>query len=134
MKYVVAFLLALLLALPLAAQLDPRERYGTFLGGSQATCNDYSSNFLCDGQESTTTPASTNITAVTVDSSGNTYVAGDTTAVDFPTTPGAYSRTVTYATVGYDAQTVSSATFAAKFSPTGLLLWSTFLGVAPGGL
>jgi uncharacterized repeat protein (TIGR01451 family) len=133
MKSAIALFIGLLFCLPAVSQLDPRERYGTFLGGSQATCNDYSSNFLCDGQESTTTPASTNVTAVTVDNYGNTYVAGDTTAVDFPTTSGAYSRTVTYATLGYDAATVSSATFAAKFSANGVLLWSTFLGVAPGG-
>ncbi len=55
---------------------------------------------------------------IAVDSSGNTYVAGLTTSADFPV---ANALQPNYGGGGYDA-------FAAKFNPTGGLLYSTYLG------
>ena len=37
-KYGAALLFTLLFSLPVFSQLDPRQRYGTYLGGSQTTC------------------------------------------------------------------------------------------------
>jgi hypothetical protein len=54
---------------------------------------------------------------IAVDSSGNAYVTGDTNSPDFPTTPGAYDSTYN-----------GGSTFVAKFSPTGALIYSTYLG------
>jgi len=56
--------------------------------------------------------------AVTTDSAGNIYAAGQTGSPDFPVTPGA-------------AQTTfggGSDVFIAKFSPDGALVWCTFFG------
>jgi hypothetical protein len=132
MRYMFTLLLTLLFSLPMFSQLDPRQRYGTYLGGSQATCVDYASNDNCNGAPSSTTPATTQVTAVTV-SSGNIYVAGGTNAADFPTTAGAYSRTVAHTMPFYDGPTISSDSFVAKFSSGGQLVWSTYLGVPLGG-
>ncbi|HEY6248334.1 MAG TPA: SBBP repeat-containing protein [Candidatus Angelobacter sp.] len=56
--------------------------------------------------------------AVALDPHGNIYLAGSTSATDFPTTAGAYQRTPLFPTNG----------FVAKFDKTGkILLYSTFL-------
>jgi hypothetical protein len=123
----------LLLSFVSANAQDPRERYGTYFGGSKADCFDYSSNFACNGAFSSTSPATTHVTATTVDGSGNIYIAGDTDATDLPTTSGAYSRTVARKTAGYDGPSLSSDTFVAKFGSRGNLIWSTYLGVPPAG-
>jgi len=52
--------------------IDPKLAYSTFLGG---TSHDY-------GQ------------GIAVDGTGNAYVAGHTISADFPTTPGAFDRTI----------------------------------------
>lgn len=58
------------------------------------------------------------ISAVALDPHGNIYLAGSTSATDFPTTAGAYQRTPLFPTNG----------FVAKFDKTGtILLYSTFL-------
>jgi hypothetical protein len=57
--------------------------------------------------------------AVATDTSGNTYIAGYTASVDLPTTTGALDRSFAGGTL--DA-------FVAKFSPSGALLYSTYLG------
>src|ERR1041385_641484 len=58
------------------------------------------------------------IRAVVLDSHGNIYLAGTTSAADFPTTAGAYQRTPVFPANG----------FVAKFDKTGrILLYSTFL-------
>ena len=58
--------------------------------------------------------------AVTVDTAGNVYVTGDVNSTDFPTTPGAFDRTL--AGTSFDA-------FVAKFDASGsALVWATFLG------
>ena len=54
---------------------------------------------------------------IAVDGDGNIYVAGATSSADFPTTSGAFDTTYS----GDDA-------FVSKFSPSGALLWSTYLG------
>ena len=56
--------------------------------------------------------------AIAVDGSGNAYVTGHTDSPYFPTTPGAYDST-------YNG---GSDVFVAKFSPTGALIYCTYLG------
>ncbi|HXP86200.1 MAG TPA: sialidase family protein [Bryobacteraceae bacterium] len=58
-------------------------------------------------------------TAVATDASGNTYLGGNTSDSDFPTTPGAAQTAIA---PGYPFQG-----FLAKFDPGGTLLWSTLL-------
>ena len=55
---------------------------------------------------------------IAVDGSGNAYVTGSTNSPDFFVTVGAYDSTYNG---GYDA-------FVAKFSPSGTLIYSTYLG------
>lgn len=64
---------------------------------------------------------------VCVDHQGNTVVVGGTTSTDFPTTPGAFSRTFTGGgtTVGSNGPMDA---YVAKFTASGQLLWSTYLG------
>ena len=57
--------------------------------------------------------------AVATDSSGNAYVTGYTASVDFPATSGAYKTA---------NQGGASDVFVAKFSPTGALVYATYLG------
>ncbi len=57
-------------------------------------------------------------TGIALDSSDNAYIVGYTYSSDFPTTPGAFQ---TQNAGGSDA-------FVAKLSPTGSLLYSTYLG------
>jgi hypothetical protein len=59
--------------------------------------------------------------SVALDWPGDAYVAGDAGSTDFPTTPGAYQTTY-----GGGADDV----FVAKFTPSGALAYSTFLGGA----
>jgi uncharacterized protein (TIGR03437 family) len=89
------------------AKLDStgaRLLYSTFLGGSAADA----------------------ATAITVDSLGSAYVAGGTQSSDFPTTPGALQRSYGG---GTEMPSLSGGdAFVAKFSATGELVYSTFLG------
>lgn len=55
--------------------------------------------------------------SITVDGAGNAYITGEAGSASFPTTSGAYDRV----SPGGDA-------FVAKFSPSGALIYSTFLG------
>jgi beta-propeller repeat-containing protein/HYDIN/CFA65/VesB family protein/ASPM-SPD-2-Hydin domain-containing protein len=55
---------------------------------------------------------------IAVDAAGNAYVAGFTSSSNFITTPGAFD---TSAASGFDA-------FVTKFSPTGSVVYSTYLG------
>lgn len=64
---------------------------------------------------------------IVVDAEGYIYVAGGTNSIDFPTTPGAYSRTFTNG--GTDIGNVGHSNgVITKFSPDGNLIWSTYLG------
>src|SRR5437868_1761890 len=122
--------LAAVISIPvlLSAQLDPRERYGTYVGGGVQ--REFNAN--CPSCPPTDTPASTTADRVVVDSAGNIYVAGHTSAIDFPTTSGAYRTTIHY----YCARsgTCGSAdAFLVKFDRSGRLVWSTYLGAGfPG--
>lgn len=59
--------------------------------------------------------------AITIDSSGNAYIAGITGSTSFPTTPGAFQQT-------FD-RTLGSAAFLVKLNPTGTAqIYSTLLG------
>jgi uncharacterized repeat protein (TIGR01451 family) len=127
-----AFILSTLAAF---AQLDPRERYGSFLGGGTAACYDPSLDGACPTfNPYSYFPAHTSVTAVVVDSLGNTFVAGITDAIDFPTTTGAYRRKVTYVGApGHGNATLSDDSFLAKFDKSGHLIWSTYLGISTFG-
>jgi len=65
---------------------------------------------------------------VAVDRQGNIYVVGGTASVDFPTTPGAYSRTLQ---TGGSQSFGPCDVFVAKFGADGELIWSTLIG-GPG--
>jgi hypothetical protein len=80
--------------------IDPGLAYSTYLGGS-ALANTQAGN------------------GIAVDVAGNAYVAGNTGAADFPTTPGAFQTTL---------KSYSDA-FISKLNPAGTaLLYSTYLG------
>lgn len=64
---------------------------------------------------------------VAVDHDGNIYVAGGTQSPNFPTTPGAYDRT--FASGGGSLGSAGPMdVFISKLSPTGEMIWSTYLG------
>lgn len=84
--------------------------YASYMGGTPAP--------LRRGSEAPTDVAR----AVAVDSNGNAYVTGQTTSPDFPTTSGAFQPVI-----NSDPDVVTDA-FVAKLSPTGSLVYSSFLG------
>ena len=68
---------------------------------------------------------------IAIDASGSAYIAGVTLSTDFPTTPGAFSRTQKggNCTVARGFKTPCSDAFIAKLSPDGsALVYSTLLG------
>jgi Bacterial Ig-like domain (group 3)/PKD domain/NHL repeat/Beta-propeller repeat len=78
--------------------VNPRTiNYATFLGGS--------------GDDA--------VLDTTTDRAGNTFVVGYTTSLDFPATPGAYETS--FGAGG------TQAGFVAKFDPSGVLLWATYI-------
>jgi hypothetical protein len=84
-----------------ALVIDPVLVYSTYLGGSgRDTAN-----------------------AITVDTAGNAYVAGQTSSTDFPVTPGAFQTT------DHAAANGTFTAFVTKLNPTGTaLVYSTYLG------
>jgi len=96
--------------------IDPVLSYSTHLGGNSGY----------DQSTGTTFPAVTSINSIAVDPARNIYVAGTTSATDFPTTAGAYNRSVNYQS-SYRADTLSSTGFVTKFDRSGMLVYSTFL-------
>src|SRR5262245_26584166 len=84
-----------------ALVIDPVLAYSTYLGGSNEEAD-----WLWGA-----------VFGIAVDAAGNAYVTGSTTSVDFPTTPGAIR------TLSGDQDV-----FVTKLSPTGAVLYSTYLG------
>ena len=66
--------------------------------------------------------------SVASDSAGNTYIAGLTYSPDLPVTPGAFQSTMGGNYTLANPSSIQSDAFVAKFSPTGTLIWATFLG------
>jgi hypothetical protein len=76
--------------------------YATYLGGSKGS----------------------NCKAIAVDSQGNAYVTGETTSLDFPTTPTAFQKTNNVL-----APSIGGTAFVAKLNAVGTgLLYATYLG------
>jgi hypothetical protein len=82
-----------------AQSLNPSWTYSSYFGGN----------------------AGDSISAQTSDPSGNIYVAGITSSPNFPTTAGVYEP-------NYPGPSGDNVVFVAKFSSSGALVWSTFLG------
>ena len=102
-------------SLPLT--IDPVLAYSTHLGGN--TENDLSLG--------TSEPAFTFINSIVLDGARNVYVAGSTSAVDFPTTAGAFDRTPN-TQESFHSDEFSQSGFVSKFDKTGrILIYSTFL-------
>jgi len=70
------------------------------------------------------------ISKIVLDAAGNVYIAGTTASVDFPTTPGAYQRTLGASPpIGLDYCKGGTDGFAAKFDPAlKSVLFSTLVG------
>lgn len=96
-----------------------RLHSSTFVGGSTALYGDGSSG-----------NAGTVVNAVALDSLGNIYLAGQTTAVDFPTTKQAFLHQIPRRCPdGMPSDCSTSGIFLAKLDPSGTrLLYSTFIG------
>ena len=77
--------------------------FSTYLGGTSDRAGDSASG-------------------IAVDAGGNAYVTGYTTSTNFPTTPGAFQRTIG----GGDSFPEDA--FVTKFDPAGSVLYSTYLG------
>lgn len=82
--------------------IDPTLTFSTFLGGS-----------VDQGSR-----------GVAVDAAGNVYVTGYTSSMDMPVTPGAYQTGLG----GTTADILTGDAFLAKYSPSGALLFLTYLG------
>lgn len=104
-------------ALPVT--IDPVLVYATHLGGSTGEDPEIPSTF----------PADTFINHIALDGSRNIYVGGFTTAIDYPTTAGAFDRNA-HLQCEFHSDCLSHSGFISKFDPTGrILIYSTFLRV-----
>lgn len=103
-------------ALPLT--IDPVLVYATHLGGTTG-----------QDDQGNTFPAGTSIRGIGLDSHRNVYVAGSTSATDFPTTAGAFDRAPNMQPE-FHVGSFTQSGFVSKFDPTGrILIYSTFLRV-----
>jgi uncharacterized repeat protein (TIGR01451 family) len=103
----------------LSLTIDPVLVYATHLGGTTGQ-DDQGNTFLAD----------TGIGHIGLDSHRNVYVAGSTSATDFPTTAGAFDRTPNMQPE-FHVGSFTESGFVSKFDPTGrILIYSTFLRVA----
>ena len=97
--------------------IDPVLAYSTHLGG----------NTEQDISLGTTEPAFSTINSISLDGARNVYVAGSTSAIDFPTTAGAFDRTPN-TQASFHSDEFSQSGFVSKFDKTGrILIYSTFL-------
>jgi uncharacterized repeat protein (TIGR01451 family) len=104
----------------LTVMIDPVLVYSTHLGGNAGEDPDLGSTF----------PADTAITHIGLDSSRNVYVAGFTSATDYPTTAGAFDRSSNLV-CSFHSDCTSESGFVSKFDPTGrILIYSTFMRVS----
>jgi|GEM_PF-1545518 uncharacterized repeat protein (TIGR01451 family) len=106
-----------------ALVIDPILRYSTLIGGANAI--DFDGN---------ATAATTTVSGMTVDKQGNAYIAGTTTATDFPTTVGAFNRNAGADCERGASACASSTGFVTKLGPSGsTLVYSTYIATAPNG-
>jgi len=126
--YLVSLSALTFLGITAQAQLDPREAYGTYLGGGVQ--REFNQN--CPTPCNADTPASTVADRVFVDSGGNIYVAGHTTAIDFPVTSGAYRTKISFR-CDRSGDCDSEDFFIIKFNSSGQRVWATYLGVQEPG-
>jgi len=104
--------------------IDPVLAYSTHLGG----------NTEQDISLGTTEPAFSTINSVSLDGARNVYVAGSTSAIDFPTTAGAFDRTPN-TQASFHSDEFSQSGFVSKFDKTGrILIYSTFLHAGIGNM
>lgn len=105
-----------------ALVIDPALVYSTYLGGAQ------------DADPFNPTPpgfATNRALGVAVDSSGNAYVAGVTSATDFPVTAGAYDTTENGSACNPHGGPCTSG-FITKLNASGsALIYSTYIGSGP---
>jgi hypothetical protein len=92
--------------------------FSTFLGGAGGWDHDYRLLEWRGNDQGN---------AIAIDESGNAYIAGETDAIDFPVTETAWDTSggvieLTYTSTSYHDG------FAARFSPEGGLIYSTFIG------
>jgi len=101
--------------------IDPVLALSTHIGGATAQLQ---TDFGIK-----TAPAQTAAAAVATDAAGNIYVAGFTSAVDFPLTAGSYDHTPKFPFFGgHDPDISSGMGFISKFDKTGqTLIYSTYL-------
>jgi len=102
-----------------ALVIDPVLAYSTYLGGAGVP-NGPDGPFGSDGGQGE---------AIAVDASGNAYVAGLTSVIDFPTTSGAFQT----ASDAGKLTTNTAYSFVSKLNATGsALIYSTYLGGSGG--
>ena len=101
--------------------IDPVLAFSTHIGGATAQLQ---TDFGIK-----TAAAQTAVAAVATDAAGNIYVAGSTSAVDFPLTAGSYDHTPKFPFFGgHDPDISSGMGFVSKFDKTGQnLIYSTYL-------
>ena len=103
--------------------IDPVLRYSTFVGGADAV--DFEGNAVS---------STVNVSGLAVDQARNAYFAGQTSATDYPTTPGAFNRTS-----GTDCERgapacASSTGFITKLNAEGSsLVYSTYITASSNG-
>ena len=96
--------------------IDPTLTYATYLGGSGNEACSIIAPITVGGMAA----PPPGCPAIAVDAASNAYVAGSTTSTDFPQTMGEFQSTL--------AAGATANAFVAKFSPTGTLLFATYLG------
>ncbi|HLK33066.1 MAG TPA: SBBP repeat-containing protein, partial [Terriglobales bacterium] len=102
----------------LPVTIDPVLVYSTHLGGTTG-----------QDDQGNTFPADTAIRGIGLDGHRNVYVAGSTSATDFPTTAGAFDRAPKMQPE-FHVGSFTESGFVSKFDPTGkILIYSTFLRV-----